>query len=72
MPRRPRGAAAPDLQQYYALRECAAIANVSERTVRRAINAGDLRAHRIGRSIRVAKTDFTAWIERYPVSGKRT
>lgn len=48
--------------------EAAELANVSTKTIRRAINAGELRAYRIGRAIRVWRKDVDAWLEDDDVS----
>lgn len=37
--------------------------NVSERTINRAIEAGDLKAHRVGRQWRIFEPDFRAYLE---------
>ena len=42
--------------------EVAAWAHVSERTVRRAIARGDLRAGRAGGQLRIAPDDARAWV----------
>jgi excisionase family DNA binding protein len=61
----------PDVRQYYSLKECAAITGLSRRTLTRAIHAGNLRAHRVGRSILIFKVDLVAWVERSPVGRSR-
>ena len=35
---------------------------VSEKTIRRWINDGDLHVHRLGRAIRIARDDLTAFV----------
>jgi excisionase family DNA binding protein len=34
---------------------------LSEKTICRAIDAGDLRAHRIGRAVRISEDDYIAY-----------
>lgn len=38
--------------------------NVSERTARKVIASGDLRAHRVGRQLRVFEADLQAYLAR--------
>jgi excisionase family DNA binding protein len=42
--------------------EAAELLNVSPRTVRRAIESGDLTVHRIGRLVRIADSDIAAFL----------
>ena len=42
--------------------EAAELLNVSPRTVRRAIESGDLTVHRIGRLVRIADADIAAFL----------
>jgi excisionase family DNA binding protein len=44
----------------YNIREAAELVRVSERTIRRAIASGSLRAVRIGRAVRVPRESLTA------------
>jgi len=39
-------------------------AQVSVKTIRRRINAGDLIAHRIGKSLRITEDDFRAFLNK--------
>ena len=57
----PNGAQAEP--RYLSLAQAAAIANLSTRTLRRAIAAGRLRAHRIGRLTRIELAELQRWIE---------
>lgn len=54
---------APD-RRYVTLAEASAIASLSTRTLRRAIAANTLHAHRIGRLVRLEADAFYRWIER--------
>lgn len=36
---------------------------LSERTLRRAISAGELPAYKVGKSVRIRRTDLDAWME---------
>ena len=47
----------------YSIRDCAAALQVSERTIRRAINAGKLQAIRIGRIVRVSSESLRQFVE---------
>ena len=44
--------------------EAAADLRVSEKTVRRLINRGELRPHRIGRALRVSGEDLSLYLSR--------
>ena len=54
---------APAELRYLSLAQAGAIANLSTRTLRRAIAAGRLRAHRLGRLTRVELAELRRWIE---------
>lgn len=56
-------AADPEPTRFVALRVVAERAGVSIKTVRRAVNAGELPAFYIGSCVRVADTDVQAWIQ---------
>jgi excisionase family DNA binding protein len=47
---------------FFSIAEVAERLNVSTRTVRRWIAAGDLMAHRIGGVVRIAKADFRLFL----------
>src|SRR5262245_42102408 len=49
------------------LPEAATIANLSTRTLRRAIHASErpLRHHRFGRAVRIERNDLDAWLRRH-------
>lgn len=49
--------------------ECARISGVSQPTVRRFIADGQLKAYKIGRSIRIAEADFAALYAQIPAYG---
>jgi len=48
----------------YTIRECAEALRISERTVRRAISAGNLQAIRVGRLVRVPAESLRRFVER--------
>ena len=50
-----------DLERLLTVEEVAALENVSTKTVRRRIAAGDLRAIRYGRSLRIRPQDLRAY-----------
>ena len=52
---------------YLTLREAGLRARLSPRTLKRAIQAGELRAYRVGRLIRIAEADLKVFMERRPV-----
>ncbi|MEK9967770.1 MAG: helix-turn-helix domain-containing protein [Ferrovibrio sp.] len=52
------------------LREIAAGSRLSVRTLHRLIAAGQLPAHRIGRSVRVSETDWQAFLSRRSGAGR--
>ena len=52
----------PNLR-YVSLAEASAIVGLSPRTLRRAIAAQRLQAHRIGRLVRIDVAELTRWIE---------
>lgn len=51
------------LPRYLSLAEAGAVASFSERTLRRAIAAGKLRAHHVGRNVRIELAELRRWIE---------
>jgi excisionase family DNA binding protein len=48
---------------FHTVAQVADLLAVSTRSVRRWIDAGDLRAHKFGRSVRVSETDLRAFVE---------
>jgi excisionase family DNA binding protein len=50
-----------DLERLLTVEEVAALENVSPKTIRRRIAAGDLRAIRYGRSLRIRPQDLRAY-----------
>ena len=63
MPERPSPpAASASLPKYFTLDEVAAHLQLSTKTLRRWIKAGDLVAHRIGRKLRISENDLQAFI----------
>lgn len=49
--------------RYLSLAEAGAIASLSTRTLRRAIAARKLRAHHVGRTVRIELAELQRWIE---------
>ena len=49
--------------RYLSLAEAGAIASFSTRTLRRAIAARKLRAHHVGRNVRIELAELQRWIE---------
>ena len=49
--------------QYVSPARASAMVGVSPRTLRRAIRAGRLRAHRVGRLVRIAVPELRRWVE---------
>lgn len=49
---------------FYSVDDVADGLSVSSKTVRRKINDGELRAHRIGRQVRISKEDLDAFLAR--------
>ena len=54
---------APQEPRYVDLDEASAITRVSKRTLRRAIEDRRLRAHRVGRLVRIALAEVHRWME---------
>ena len=50
-------------QRYLSLAQASALTNLSTRTLRRAIGAGRLHAHRLGRLIRIELAELHRWVE---------
>lgn len=57
------------LLRFYSIEEVADLLRVSPRTVRRWIKAGQLRAHRFGRTMRIACEDLQDFIARHEIRG---
>ena len=55
-------------RRYLTLAQASAITNLSTRTLRRAIAANTLHAHRIGRLIRIEAEAFYRWMEQQRVT----
>ncbi len=51
-------------QQFYMVAQIAEILDVSQRTVRRWIDSGELIAHRLGRNLRISGGDFDTFLIR--------
>jgi excisionase family DNA binding protein len=61
-------ASSSNLTRYISQRRAAELADVDERTLRREIAAGRLRAYRVaGRSVRIRTSDFYTWLEGRPL-----
>jgi excisionase family DNA binding protein len=60
------------MEEYFAAEQIAEQMHASVWTVRRWIESGELRAHRIGRLVRVAKTDLDRFLaeRRITVAGR--
>ena len=56
------------IPHFYTVLEIAKHLKVSERQVRRWIAKGELVAHRLGRSVRVARSDLDAFLARQKAS----
>lgn len=52
------------MQSFYSPSQLARQLSLDRKTIYRAIERGDLRAVRIGASLRVSEDDFQNWIER--------
>ena len=55
--------AVPAGPRYVSLAQASAMVDVSTRTLRRAIAAGRLAAHRLGRLIRIDLAELQRWVE---------
>lgn len=55
----------PHCQKYYRLKTLAATFDISEKTLRRMITEGKLKAKRIGGSIRIAHSELNKIIQDY-------
>ena len=53
----------PSLQPLLNIREVAAVLRVSQKSVRRWIENGELVAHRIGRQLRISERDLQTFIK---------
>lgn len=49
------------LPRFLTVAEVRELSALSEKTICRAIDAGDLRAHRIGRAVRISEDDYIAY-----------
>jgi excisionase family DNA binding protein len=53
---------APTMPRLFSIETVATHLDVSEKTIRRRIETGELRAHRVGRLLRVSELDLAAYI----------
>lgn len=51
-----------NIEHFYTVREVAANLLISEKTVRRWIDVGELTAHRLGRQLRISHSDLETFI----------
>jgi excisionase family DNA binding protein len=51
--------------KFYTIDDIADLLGVSTRTVRRAIERGELIAHKLGRAVRIAEADLKAFIAQH-------
>jgi excisionase family DNA binding protein len=56
---------------YLSLKDAGCRVRVCERTLRRAIEAGELRAYHVGRLVRIAEPDLAEFVERRPVRRRK-
>ena len=61
----------PPSISYLSLKEASCIVHVCERTLRRAIETGELRAYHVGRLVRIAEPDLATFVERRPVRRRK-
>ena len=54
----------PDLPRFFSVAKVAVILDMSQKSVRRDIKAGELPVHRFGRLLRVSEADLAAYIAR--------
>jgi excisionase family DNA binding protein len=50
----------------YSIATAAVAADVSPKTIQRAIRSGGLRAKQVGRLVRIMRADLEAWLEGHP------
>ena len=53
---------ASTIPQMYSVEEIASQLNISQKTVRRWVDAGQLHIHRLGRQIRITQEDLSAFL----------
>jgi excisionase family DNA binding protein len=56
--------ALPELERHLSVKDIAQALAVSEKSVHRAIDRGELTAVQIGRAVRVPESSYHAWLER--------
>jgi excisionase family DNA binding protein len=49
--------------RYLSIAKAGSIASLSPRTIRRAIGRGELRAHKVGKLVRIEARELVRWIE---------
>jgi excisionase family DNA binding protein len=54
--------------KFYSISEAAAIAGVSQMTIRRAIDRGEMKRYQLGRKILIRRADYWAWLDRLNVT----
>ena len=59
---RPARAEATSVGQLRSIKQIAAVLGISQRTVRRLIDRGELHAHRVGRSRRISDGDLRVYL----------
>ena len=69
MPRTPEKSTDANCNEALSVQKLAQLLNVSQRTARRIIESGELKAHRIGRQWRVFYWDFRQYLDRASNAG---
>ncbi|GGE21326.1 hypothetical protein GCM10011529_29930 [Polymorphobacter glacialis] len=57
------------MEGFYSVAEFLRIFSMGRTSLYRAVNAGEIRITKIGRSSRIAKTDAKAWADGLPTTG---
>ena len=51
------------IAEYYSIKEISNILSVDIQTISKKVNMGEIKSYKIGKLIRIRKTDFDSWLE---------
>lgn len=56
------------IAEYYSIKDLSNILRIDYQTIYEKVNMGEIKSYKIGKLIRIRKTDFDSWLESKEVS----